>query len=126
MPAEGDWQARALTIMARGARGIVPGSLTALRDEHLAVIVPGADEALAQRAAQAVLRSLEDAMPGFAVVAGEVKNLASQTAKATEEIQTQIGAVQSATQSAARSNGESAGSTPMPSRWGAGGIGPRC
>ncbi|MGE4528914.1 MAG: methyl-accepting chemotaxis protein, partial [Rhodospirillaceae bacterium] len=31
---------------------------------------------------------------GFAVVAGEVKNLANQTAKATEEIQSQIGAVQ--------------------------------
>jgi methyl-accepting chemotaxis protein len=42
-----------------------------------------------------------DAGRGFAVVAGEVKNLASQTAKATEEIQNQIGAVQSATQSAA-------------------------
>ena len=38
---------------------------------------------------------------GFAVVAGEVKNLAAQTAKATEEIQSQIGGVQSATQSAA-------------------------
>ncbi|MTI08455.1 methyl-accepting chemotaxis protein [Curvivirga aplysinae] len=34
---------------------------------------------------------------GFAVVASEVKNLANQTAKATEEIQTQISSVQSAT-----------------------------
>ncbi len=34
---------------------------------------------------------------GFAVVANEVKNLANQTAKATEEIGAQIGAVQSAT-----------------------------
>ena len=37
-----------------------------------------------------------DAGRGFAVVASEVKNLAGQTAKATEEIATQIGAIQSA------------------------------
>jgi methyl-accepting chemotaxis protein len=34
---------------------------------------------------------------GFAVVAGEVKTLASQTAKATEEIGAQVGAIQSST-----------------------------
>lgn len=41
-----------------------------------------------------------DAGKGFAVVASEVKSLANQTAKATEEIGTQISEMQEATQSA--------------------------
>jgi len=39
-----------------------------------------------------------EAGKGFAVVASEVKQLATQTAKATEEIGAQIGAMQAATQ----------------------------
>ncbi len=39
-----------------------------------------------------------EAGKGFAVVASEVKNLANQTAKATEEISAQIGGIQGATQ----------------------------
>jgi methyl-accepting chemotaxis protein len=44
-----------------------------------------------------------DAGKGFAVVASEVKNLAAQTAKATEEIAGQIGGIQGAAQGAVRS-----------------------
>jgi methyl-accepting chemotaxis protein len=40
-----------------------------------------------------------EAGKGFAVVASEVKNLATQTAQATEDISAQIGAIQAATQS---------------------------
>jgi sugar diacid utilization regulator len=69
-PAEGDWQARALTVVGRGARGTAPGALSALRGDQIAVVVPSADDALSLRTAQAVLRSLDDGMPGFAVVVG--------------------------------------------------------
>ena len=41
-----------------------------------------------------------EAGKGFAVVASEVKNLANQTAKATEDIQTQVGGIQGETQAA--------------------------
>ncbi|HEX4303430.1 MAG TPA: HAMP domain-containing methyl-accepting chemotaxis protein [Rhizomicrobium sp.] len=43
-----------------------------------------------------------EAGKGFAVVASEVKNLATQTSKATEDIRAQISGVQSATQDAVR------------------------
>lgn len=47
-----------------------------------------------------------DAGKGFAVVANEVKELAKQTAKATEEISTKIGAIQKDTEGAVGAMGE--------------------
>jgi sugar diacid utilization regulator len=69
-PAEGDWQARALTILGRGARGVVPGALATLRGDHIAVIVPGGDDALSARAAQSALGAIDAAMSGFLAVIG--------------------------------------------------------
>ncbi len=46
-----------------------------------------------------------DAGRGFAVVAQEVKNLASQTARATDDIARKISAIQSATRQAVEANG---------------------
>jgi sugar diacid utilization regulator len=68
-PAEGDWQARALTVVGRAARGVAPGALASLRGDHIAVIAPG-DEPASQRTGESVLRSVDDAMPGFATVIG--------------------------------------------------------
>jgi len=50
-----------------------------------------------------------EAGKGFAVVASEVKNLANQTAKATEEISNQIGGIQTATQEAVHAIGSIGG-----------------
>lgn len=50
-----------------------------------------------------------DAGKGFAVVASEVKNLANQTAKATEEIANQISGIQTATDDAVRAISSIAG-----------------
>jgi sugar diacid utilization regulator len=68
--AEGDWQARALTVLVRGARSVVPGALAALRDDHIALIVPSNDESVCRRAAESALRAIDATMAGFVAIIG--------------------------------------------------------
>jgi sugar diacid utilization regulator len=78
-PEEGDWRARVLAIVERGARGPAPGSLAASvdwsardglprpgnHDGEVVIVVPGADPDRARRTAEAILRELESNLHAF-------------------------------------------------------------
>jgi methyl-accepting chemotaxis protein len=95
-----------------GANDKVQGLAEAARKigEVVAIITDIADQTnlLALNATIEAARAGE-AGKGFAVVASEVKNLANQTAKATEEIAAQIGGIQGATQDAVHAIGSIGG-----------------
>jgi sugar diacid utilization regulator len=76
---EGDWRARVLAIVERGARGPAIGALAAAvdwtardgrprpgnHDGEIVIVIPGADHPGAMRVAEAVLRELEANLPGY-------------------------------------------------------------
>jgi sugar diacid utilization regulator len=75
-PEEGDWRARVLAIVERGARGVATGSLAAAaepsarpgnHDGEMLVLIPGDDGALAQRVAEAVRRELEANLTAYSI-----------------------------------------------------------
>ena len=78
-PEEGDWRARLLSIVERGARPAASGALAALvdmahgggaHDGTLAVLVPGSDAESAKRCAGGVQRELEANLVGYGYAVG--------------------------------------------------------
>ena len=76
VPTEEGWRARVLAVAERGARAASTGAVAALHERigapgtEVVVLVPGADEAVAQRAAEGILRELSSALPGHTFTIG--------------------------------------------------------
>ncbi|MFZ1926556.1 MAG: helix-turn-helix domain-containing protein, partial [Solirubrobacteraceae bacterium] len=75
-PTEEGWRARARAVAERGARAVVGRSIAALSERdgaagvEILLLVPGSEEAVAARAAEAVLREMESALSGYTFALG--------------------------------------------------------
>jgi DNA-binding PucR family transcriptional regulator len=76
VPTEDGWRRRVLSVADRGARAMVPGSVAvlAVRTEapgaEVVIVLPGAGETASARVADAVLRELQSALPGYTFALG--------------------------------------------------------
>jgi sugar diacid utilization regulator len=75
-PTEEGWRARARSVAERGARAVAGRSIAALSERdgaagvEILLLVPGNDEPMAARAAEAVLREMESALSGYTFALG--------------------------------------------------------
>jgi hypothetical protein len=75
-PTEEGWRARARAVAERGARAVVGRSIAALSERdgaagvEILLLLPGGEEPLAARAAEAVLREMEGALSGYTFALG--------------------------------------------------------
>jgi sugar diacid utilization regulator len=75
-PTDEGWRARVRAVAERGARAVVSRSIAALSERdgtvgaEVLLLVPGGDEPVAARAAEAVLRELEAALAGYTFAIG--------------------------------------------------------
>jgi len=76
VPTEDGWRQRVLGVADRGARAVLPGAAAVLAARadavgaEIVILLPGADDATAARAADAVLRELQSALPGHTFAIG--------------------------------------------------------
>ena len=75
-PTDEGWRARVRAVAERGARAVVSRSIAALSERdgtvgaEVLLLVPGGEEPLAARAAEAVLREMEAALAGYTFALG--------------------------------------------------------
>ncbi|MFZ1154649.1 MAG: helix-turn-helix domain-containing protein [Solirubrobacteraceae bacterium] len=75
-PTEEGWRARARAVVERGARAVVARSIAALSERdgaagvEILLLVPGGEEPVAARTAEAVLREMESALSGYTFALG--------------------------------------------------------
>jgi DNA-binding PucR family transcriptional regulator len=75
-PTEEGWRARARAVAERGARAVAGKSLAALSERdgtagvEILLLVPGAEETMAARAADGVMREMESALSGYTFALG--------------------------------------------------------
>lgn len=75
-PTEEGWRARARAVAERGARAVAGRSIASLSEREgaagveILLLIPGGEEPLAARAAEAVLREMESALSGYTFAMG--------------------------------------------------------
>ncbi len=87
VPTEEGWRARVRAIAERGARAAVSRSIAALSERdgarsgaEVLLLVPGAEEQLAARTADSVLRELQAGLPGYTFAVGRSRIAEDPTA----------------------------------------------
>jgi PucR family transcriptional regulator, purine catabolism regulatory protein len=92
-PTEEGWRSRVRSVAERGARAVVSRSIAALSERdgmpaaEVVLLVPSGDEQVAARAAEAVTREMQSALPGcnFAVGRSRIAAKPEELARAASE-----------------------------------------
>src|SRR5215207_8542653 len=69
-PADDDWRARVLAAAERAARAGAPGSLAAVMDDHVSVLLPTGEDVSLRRVAESIARELHASVHGFTFAVG--------------------------------------------------------